>query len=50
MISAEKVMNIKVVELIKFYNFYFSHFFFLTKWWYTLFTDRHISQELYDTI
>jgi hypothetical protein len=27
MISAEKVMNIKVVELIKIYNFYFDHFF-----------------------
>ena len=26
MISAEKVMNIKVVELIKIYNFYFDHF------------------------
>jgi hypothetical protein len=27
MTSAEKVMNIKVVELIKIYNFYFGHFF-----------------------
>jgi len=27
MISAENVMNIKVVELIIFYNFYFGHFF-----------------------
>jgi hypothetical protein len=27
MISAEKVTNIKVVELIKIYNFYFDHFF-----------------------
>jgi hypothetical protein len=27
MISTEKVMNIKVVELIKIYNFYFGHFF-----------------------
>jgi hypothetical protein len=27
MISAKKVMNIKVVELIKIYNFYFGHFF-----------------------
>ena len=27
MISAEKVMNIKVVEIIKIYNFYFGHFF-----------------------
>jgi hypothetical protein len=27
MISAEKVMNIKVVELIKIYNFYFDHLF-----------------------
>ena len=27
MILAEKVMNIKVVELIKIYNFYFDHFF-----------------------
>jgi hypothetical protein len=29
MISAEKVMNIKVVELIKIYNFYFGYFFIL---------------------
>jgi hypothetical protein len=27
MISAEKVTNNKVVELIKIYNFYFGHFF-----------------------
>jgi hypothetical protein len=27
MISTEKVMNIKVVELIEIYNFYVSHFF-----------------------
>jgi hypothetical protein len=27
MISAEEVMNIKVVELFKIYNFYFGHFF-----------------------
>ena len=27
MISAEEVMNIKVVELIKIYNFHFGHFF-----------------------
>jgi hypothetical protein len=27
MILAEKVMNIKVVELIKVYNYYFGHFF-----------------------
>jgi hypothetical protein len=27
MISVEKVINIKVVELIKIYNFYFGHFF-----------------------
>jgi hypothetical protein len=27
MISAEKVMNIKVVVLIKIYNFYFGHLF-----------------------
>jgi hypothetical protein len=27
MISDEKVMNIKVVELIKIYNFYFGHCF-----------------------
>jgi hypothetical protein len=27
MISVEKVMNIKVVEIIKIYNFYFGHFF-----------------------
>ena len=27
MISDEKVMNIKVVRLIKIYNFYFGHFF-----------------------
>ena len=27
MISAKKIMNIKVVELIKIYNFYFGHFF-----------------------
>ena len=27
MISAEKVMNIKVVELIKIYNFYFAYLF-----------------------
>jgi hypothetical protein len=27
MISAEKVMNIKVVEPTKIYNFYFGHFF-----------------------
>ena len=26
-ISAEKVMNIKVIELVKMYNFYFGHFF-----------------------
>jgi hypothetical protein len=27
MISAKEVMNIKVVELIMIYNFYFGHFF-----------------------
>ena len=27
MISAEKIMNIKVVELNKIYNFYFGHLF-----------------------
>jgi len=27
MILAEKVMNTKVVELIKIYNFYFGHLF-----------------------
>jgi len=27
MISVEEVMNIKVVQLLKIYNFYFSHFF-----------------------
>ena len=27
MISAKKVMKIKVAELIKIYNFYFGHFF-----------------------
>jgi len=27
MISAKKVMKIKVVELIKIYNFYFGHLF-----------------------
>ena len=27
MISAKKLMNIKVVELIKIYNFYFGHLF-----------------------
>jgi len=27
MILAGKVMNIKVIELIKIYNFYFSHLF-----------------------
>ena len=27
MIWSEKVMNIKVVEFIKIYNFYFGHFF-----------------------
>ena len=27
MISAEEVMNIKVIELIKIYNFYFGHLF-----------------------
>ena len=26
MISAEKVMKVKVIELIKIYNFYFGHF------------------------
>jgi hypothetical protein len=27
MILAKKIMNIKVVELIKIYNFYFGHLF-----------------------
>jgi hypothetical protein len=27
MISAKKVMNIKVIELIKIYNFYFDYLF-----------------------
>ena len=27
MISAKKLMNVKVVELIKIYNFYFGHLF-----------------------
>jgi len=27
MISAKKVVNIKVVQLVKIYNFYFGHFF-----------------------
>ena len=31
MISAEKVMNTKDVEIIKVYNFYFGYFVHLTK-------------------
>ena len=41
MISAEEVMNIKVVELIKIYNFYFGHFFIRQS------GSKHCSQMTY---
>jgi hypothetical protein len=41
MISAEKVINIEVVELIKIYNFYFDHLFIQQS------ATIHCSQNLY---
>jgi hypothetical protein len=41
MISIEEVINIKVVELIKIYNFYFGHFFIRRS------GSKHCSQMTY---
>ena len=41
MISAEEVMNIKVIELIKIYNYYFDYFFIQQS------GSKHYSQMTY---
>jgi hypothetical protein len=50
MISAEKVIANKIVELIKIYNFYFGHFFIWESGSNIVHKNLHISLIIYETI